>query len=109
MLEKMAQFPFSSGLANMVWLEPITLLTAFWLGFMANATIVWGYKGKFGKEMGMVIPAIATSGLVLALLLLVTKLSVFNVCWSVVLVIIGWMMVSSTKRMVTKEKKVKVN
>lgn len=98
MLEKMAKFPFTSGLAERGWLEPMTLLTAFWLGFTGRATIAWGYERDHGREMGVTIPALATCGLAFALFLFVQRASILEMGWVAVLVIASWLMVASAMR-----------
>ena len=98
MLEVMSKFPFSSVLANRGLLAPITLLTAFWLGFTARVGLACGYEWEHRREMGMAMPIIAAAGLAYALFLFVPKASVLVAGWSAVFVAAGWLMVASTAR-----------
>ncbi len=98
MLDRYARFPFAVELANWGWLAPMTLLSAFWLGFMARATIAWGYERTDEREMGMTIPTIATAGLAFTLVLLAPNTSLLVAGWSVALVVAGWKMVALVTR-----------
>ncbi len=98
-LEAMGDFPLTSGLADRGWLEPVALLSAFWLGFTARAAIAWGYEREHGREMGMTIPTMATVGLVYACFLFLPSMSTLYVGWSAALAGAGWVMVASTMRM----------
>ncbi len=109
MLESMSRFPLTSGLADRGWLEPVTLLSAFWLGFMARATIAWGCERTYSRQMGIAIPTIATAGFAYALFLLLPKVSALVTGWSAGLVAVGWMMVASAMRSGVTEQKFKVN
>lgn len=109
MLEKTAKFPLTSGLADWGLLEPMTLLSAFWLGCWARATIGWKYERDHGLEMGMTTAAIATFGLAAALLVFVPKASALVAGWSAVLVVAGWMMVTSAMRMGVKKQRAKMD
>ncbi len=109
MLDIMAKFPLTSGLIDRGWLGPITLLTAFWLGFTARATIAWGYERKHGREMGIAIPAIATVGLAYTTFVFIPKAMPLVAGWSAVLAVAGWMLVASAMRFGIKEQKSKSN
>jgi len=98
-LEKLARFPFTASLANRGWLQPLTLLTSFWLGYTARAAIAWGYEREHGRQMGMNTPMIGTAGLAWAALLFVPHVSILIGAWSVVLCIAGWMIVAFGVRM----------
>ncbi len=101
MLGGMAKFPLASSLADRGWLEPVALLSGFWLGLMARATLAWRCERTDDREMGMTIPAIATAGMAFAFLLLAPKTSGLIATWSATFVVAGWMMVSSVMRMAT--------
>jgi len=105
MLEKFGKLPFVAWLTEHACLEPLGLLTAFWLGFTARATIAWGIERNHGREMGMTTPAIATVGLIWAEFDLIPKCSILVAVWSGVLVAAGWMIVASTMRMGVKEER----
>lgn len=105
MLEKFGKFPFLAWLTEHGCLEPLELLTAFWLGFTARATIAWGIERNHGREMGMTTPAIATIGLIWATFDLIPRSSILVAVWSGVLVITGWVMVASAMHMGVKEQK----
>jgi hypothetical protein len=108
MMENMAKFPFTSGLADWGLLEPMTLLSAFWLGCWARATIGLEYERDHVPEI-IPIPAFATIGLIAALLVLVPKASTLVAGWSAVLVVAGWMMVAPAMRMGVKEQRAKMD
>lgn len=98
MLDMTSKLPLASGLAHRGWLEPLMLLSAFWLGFTARATIAWGFEREHDRKMGVTIPAIATCGLAYAFLLFVRRASILDLGWSVALLVAGWMLVASTIR-----------
>ncbi len=73
-------------------------MTAFWVGFMARATIAWGIEQDHNRAMGMTAPGIATVGLFAAALTLVLNASMLVIAWSGVLAVAGWMMVAAVMR-----------
>jgi tetratricopeptide (TPR) repeat protein len=107
MLERMGRFPLTSGLADRGWLEPITLLSAFWIGYMTRATIAWAYEREHGQETGAIIPAISVVGLTGAFIVFIPRGSVLSVGWSLVLAVAGWMMVAAVMRIGVKEQRAK--
>jgi len=104
-LEKWGMLPMTPWLTDHAWLDPLTLVTAFWLGFTARATIAWGTERNHGREMGMATPAIATTGLFWATIFFVLNASILIMAWSGVLAVAGWIMVASTMRISVREKK----
>jgi hypothetical protein len=107
LLERMGRFPVVKGLLDRGWLEPLTILVGFWLGFTARAAIAWGWESTHDSESGKTIPTIATIGLAFTFILLVPKTSIFVALWSTILVLVGWMLVGSVVGM-TKDKNARV-
>jgi uncharacterized membrane protein len=99
LLETMVKVPFSSGLADRGWLQPVTLLVAFWLGYIARATISQGYEGEHKQGKGAAAFAIATFGLAYAFFLLIPRVSILETGWSLVLVVTGWTVIASATRL----------
>jgi hypothetical protein len=94
MIEKAGNFPLTSGLAAVGWLEPITLLTALWFGYTCRAAIAWRYERESVSDIGTAIPTIAVCGLIGAGAVFAPNVSILVLGWSIVLALVGWMIVS---------------
>lgn len=99
LLEMMAGFQFSAGLMDRGWLVPVALLSFFWLGYTARATVVWKFEVDHSQETGSAIPTLATTGLAMAAITLAPHLSGLATGWAAVLLVAGWMLVASVIRM----------
>ena len=107
-LELWTQFPFASRLAERGWLEPLTLLTAFWLGFVGRVFISWNYEDLDNQKPGVrTVTAIATTGLFFALYLFVPRVSVLLMGWSILLAVAGWTLVAHAMTMGAPKQKIK--
>jgi len=99
MLEKSAKLPFAAFLTDHGLLAAVTLVTAYWLGFVARGTIAWEFEHTGEREMSATMPAIATGGLALALLVLILNVPALIAGWSVALAFAGWLVVAAAMRM----------
>jgi hypothetical protein len=99
-MELLIKMPFGMTVKNWGWLPPTILLTGFWLGCMTRNAISYLYEQYFGGSNG---PAIVELGLVqwapviglcAALFVLAPHASALILSWSLLLVIVGWLVVS---------------
>jgi len=97
-LQHMAKYPFVTQVESHGWTSCLTLLTAFWFGFTARATIAWSHERPQQSSGGGVMPTISTCGLGFAFCCFYGKVSGLVVGWSVVLAIFGWVVVASAMR-----------
>lgn len=97
-LQQMAKFPFVAQVESHGWTSYLVVLTAFWLGFTARATIAWGYEREQRSSVGGAMPTIASCGLAFTLCCFYGKVPILVVGWSVVLAVFGWVIVASAMR-----------
>ena len=97
-LDRTTNVALATNLADAGLLAPLTLLSGFWLGFLARTALAWGCEIQGDRERTMAVPALATAGVGVALpVFLLLNASVLVAVWSVALVATGWAIASAVR------------